>query len=652
MPPPHGRFMRNANRDYVLLNDTGEDVDPEKAAQQRVSPARLFSLSKGEIPTLVLATVFLLLSSLTQVAFPKLAGELIDVAINSQQPSGSSPEAAQRRTNLILAQIIAVVVLGGVAGGLRSWLFQSAAERVMYRLRVNLFKSLVNQEVGFYDRVRTGELTNRLSEDTRLMKSVATTSLSMALRALTVTVLGLVMMFLTSWLLALLTVAIIPPLFLLFTVYGRLSRRYVKEQLAASAQATTVAEEAFSNLRTVRAFAKEEAMLGRYEGAQGQTLTYGLRSAKLDGAFMSLNSSLATGAIMVVLWFGARLVLEDKLTAGALSAFVVYAVFVASNAGMLMGVFSQALGASERVFQLLDRQPAMPPSGDLRPSGAPEGGELRLQGVWFAYPSRPSSWVLKGVDLHVEPGKKVALVGPSGGGKSTIVALLERFYDPARGAVSLDGVALPLLGHAFLHQQVALVSQEPVLFADTIFANIAFGCEEVPTQEQVEAAARVANAHDFISALPHGYHTAVGERGVRLSGGQKQRVAIARAVILNPRVLLLDEATSALDAESEHLVQEALERVSSGRTVVVIAHRLSTVQTADEVAVVQDGTIAERGTHDGLLTAGGVFAALVRRQLLGGGAAGVNGGSTGSLHEVLARAGENGRKDAEKDGRM
>lgn len=623
-PPPSPWGSRDPNRDYQLLVASDEEEAAESEGQQQhkpPGPGRLLALARDEAWALTGASLVLLVSSLAQVAFPKLAGDLIDVAI--EQQGGAGPHAGARATNRILLQTLAVVAVGGAADGVRSWLFRSAAERLVCRLRVRLFTTLLLQEVGFYDRARTGELTNRLAEDTQMVKSAATTSISAALRAASVCLLGLGMMFATSWLLASLTLAVIPPLLLLFIPYARRSRRYMKEQLAASAGATTVAEECFSNLRTVRSFAKEDAMGARYAAAQQQALSCGLRSAVLDGAFFPLHQSLATGAVMVVLWYGARLVIAGQLSAGQLSAFVVYAVFVAANAGMLAGVLSsvvQALGAGERVFQLLDRQPAQDlRQGRLRPAGAPEGGALAFQAVWFAYPLRPSAWVLKGLTLHISPGSQVALVGPSGGGKSTCVALMERFYDPQKGAVLLDGVPLPLIDHSYLHTQIALVSQEPVLFAGSIAANIGFGCPGGgASREQLEAAARVANAHDFIAAFPQGYDTRVGERGVRLSGGQKQRVAIARAVILNPRVLLLDEATSALDAESEALVQEALERVSAGRTVVVIAHRLSTVQQADSVAVVQDGLIAEQGSHAELLAAGGVYATLVRRQLLMG----------------------------------
>ncbi|EIE23519.1 putative ABC transporter [Coccomyxa subellipsoidea C-169] len=595
-----GGRRRILSKDYTLLRDD-QDADDIEIGQQR-NGASAWRL------VLFLGTLALVVGSLATVAVPKLAGELIDVCINYAKEE-SSGDVAKRVLNQKLFQIIGILAVGGVATGIRSWLFNASAEKVMWRLRNNLFSHIILQEVGFFDRVRTGELMNRLSEDTRLMKSAGTISISIALRSSVVASFGLVLMFMTSPLLSALTLACLPFLLVSFRIFSKLNMKYTAEMLTASAQAATVAEECFGSIRTVRSFAKETASTERYGGAQGQVLQWGLKSARASGFFFGFNSIIGTGSIVTVLWFGARQVVDGKLSAGQLSSFVIYALYVGTNVGALAGVISnliQAVGASRRVFELLDRHARQKPSGNEKPMGSPEGGEIVFDNAWFAYPSRPDVQVLKGLSLRVQRGQKFALVGASGGGKSTIVNLIQRFYDPQRGAIMLDGVHLPEIQHEWLHSQVSIVSQEPILFAESILYNITFGVEE---------AAKLANAFEFIQAFPQGFHTKVGERGIRLSGGQKQRVAIARAILTKPRILLLDEATSALDAESEALVQEALERVEAGRTVVVIAHRLSTVKTASTVAVIESGVIVERGTHSELLAKGGAYAVLVRRQL-------------------------------------
>ena len=332
--------------------------------------------------------------------------------------------------------------------------------------------------------------------------------------------------------------------------------------------------------------------------------------------FLGATSLAGYGAVALVLWFGGRLVARDAMTVGELTSFILYTLIVAfslSALGDLWADLMRAGGASERVFELLERVPAIPVSGGERPVRME--GRVELVGVTFAYPARSETRVLHGIDLKVTPGEVVALVGPSGGGKSTIASLLLRLYDPTLGAVRLDGRDLRELDPGWLREQIGVVAQEPVLFSTTIAANIRYGRPEA-SDDEVEAAARAANAHQFVAALPEGYLTEVGERGVQLSGGQRQRVAIARAILKDPRLLLLDEATSALDAESEALVRDALARLLEGRTAVVIAHRLSTVRDADRVVVVDEGRIVESGSHDELVGSEGVYRRLVEKQLL------------------------------------
>lgn len=643
----------------------------EESRTRSSSPLRLLKLARSQTWQLVAATVFLFISSLSQVAFPKLAGDLIDISIHQSQKT-FNPKAALNEINQVLIQATCLILVASISGCIRSLLFQSVAERIMFNLRVDLFHSLIYQDIGFYDKVRVGELTNRIAEDVRMIKGVATTSLSMALTSMTITITGIAMMFLTSWKLSILTSIIIPIVSGLYITYGRLSRELIKAQLAASAEATTIAEESFSSIRTVRSFAKEMAMEDKYKESQKRALDHGIKYSVISAIFSSVNGAVSTAGIMLVIWFGAREVIHGALTPGKLSSFIVYSMYVGGNSGALFGVFSSvvsSMGAGERVFELLDTVPAIQvedKNSNAVPSASPDkknflslpaffrngcstvtsssdvetttapllkdppdipteyvggsgGAEVVLSNIWFAYPSRPSTWVLQDLSLSIPRGKKVALVGGSGNGKSTIISLIQRFYDPQRGTVSLDGLPLPAIDHAYLHRAVALVAQEPTLFADSIANNIAYGCNRSElTQDATERVARLANAHDFIVSFPQKYDTTVGEKGVRLSGGQKQRIAIARALAVDPKVLLLDEATSALDAESEHLVNEALDRASRGRSVLIVAHRLSTVQNADVVAVVSEGKIVEQGTHEQLLEKEGAYAALVHRQLLGG----------------------------------
>jgi ATP-binding cassette subfamily B protein len=381
----------------------------------------------------------------------------------------------------------------------------------------------------------------------------------------------------------------------------------------ALAQSTEVAEETLSGIRTVRAFAREAQEVQRYQGAVQSSFGLARQRAQASAVFQGVVGFAAYGAIAAVLWYGGILVLRKEMQVGDLTAFILYTLTVAFAFGAvsdLWGDFMRAAGASERLFELLDREPKLHSGQQKLPSVR---GEVALQNVYFTYPARPDMQVLKGLSLTLQAGEVVAVVGYSGAGKSTIAQLLSRFYDPQEGQVLLDGVDLRTLEQHWLREQVGVVSQEPILFATSIADNIRYG-RTTATQAEVEAAAKAANAHSFIASFPDGYQTLVGERGVRLSGGQKQRVAIARAILKDPRLLVLDEATSALDAESEALVQQALDRLMHGRTTLIIAHRLSTVLTADRVVVLDAGKVAETGTHDELLAMGGIYRKLVERQ--------------------------------------
>lgn len=567
---------------------------------------RILRLARPEVRSLVAGTFFLALGSAASLAFPQAIRFIVD-----QAQTGGLATLDRAALWLIL-----VIVIQAAAAALRFSLFTVAGERVVARLRGDLFARLVEQEIAFFDEKKTGELTNRLSSDTTVLQNAVSVNISMALRFLVTTVGGMGLLFYTSPRLTLVMLAVVPPVALGAVAYGRRVRKLSRDVQDALASGSEVAEEVLGGIRTVRAFDAERHEAARYASAVARSFDIARKRALTAATFMGVASFAAYLAAVAVLWYGGRLVAGGGLTAGGLTSFLVYTLLVAFSLGGLSDLwadFMKASGAAERIFELLDRAPAIPPAGGAEPAHVE--GRVELSGVVFSYPTRRDAPVLTGIDLAIRPGEVVALVGPSGAGKSTIAGLLSRLYDPDAGAILLDGHDLRELSPSFLRRQVGVVAQEPILFSSSIGENIRYG-REGATDAEVEAAARAANAHTFVSRFPDGYATLVGERGVQLSGGQKQRVAIARAVLKDPRILVLDEATSALDAESEHLVKEALDRLMEGRTTLIIAHRLSTVKGADRVLVIDGGKIVQSGPHAALMAEDGMYKRLVERQFV------------------------------------
>jgi ABC-type multidrug transport system fused ATPase/permease subunit len=590
---------------------------------------KILGLLREELPALSAGTVLLVAGSALSLVYPQGIRVIVDGAIAGRDP------AAVTRVAVFLA-ILAVVQGAAVAG--RHLLFSLAGERGVRRVRERLYRSLLSQDIAFFDASRTGELVSRLGSDCATIQSLVAANVSMAFRNVITALGALALLFFTSGRLTLVMLLVVPPVAIGGVAYGRKVRALARRYQDALADASHVAEESLSAIRTVRAFNAESAETARYERATGDAYAAARKRAFAGSGFMGGAAAGGYVAMAVVLGYGGTLVAKGTLTAGSLTAFLVYTLLIAMSLGSLADLWAEAmkgLGAADRVFALMDRVPEMPISlapfdsaaaspplrsgrtGQVsgRTGDAECEGRIAFEGVDFSYPTRPDIEVLSGMDLTISSGEVVALVGASGAGKSTVAALIGRLYDPTGGRILLDGWDLRELDPAWLRAQIGVVPQESVLFSASIEENVKYG-RPGAAHEDVVAACRAAHADAFVRTFPEGYATTVGERGQQLSGGQRQRIAIARAVLKDPRILLLDEATSALDAESEALVQDALEKLMHGRTALVIAHRLSTVARADRVVVLEGGRVVESGAHAALMARPGIYRRLVERQLM------------------------------------
>lgn len=578
---------------------------------------RLFSLAKPEKWNLGCAVAFLLVSSSVTMTIPFSLGKVLDIIYEQSDSS-----EARQKLNKVCGVLLGIFLLGAICNYGRIYFMSTAGYRMTNSLRRQVFGAILRQEQGWFDTRPTGELVNRLSADTQIVGTALSMNISDGLRSTVMVVAGTSMMFYMSYELALVGLAIVPPIAGIAVVYGRFVRNISKKLQDALAESTKVAEERISNIRTVKSFGQENREIDMYHNAIKHVLSIGYKESKARGFFYGMTGFSGNVIIISVLYYGGVMITSNSLTVGNLSSFLLYAAYIGVSVSGLSSFYTdlnKSLGAATRLYEIIDREPIISNQGGIIPIEVPQG-HIEFKDIKFSYPSRDDVQIFHDLKLDIQPGQTVAVVGSSGSGKSTLGALLLRLYDPLAGEVLLDNNNIRDLNPSWLKKHVGTVSQEPILFSCSIKENILYGADDPDkiSEEEFKRVCKEANVLEFVQKLPQGFETVVGERGVMLSGGQKQRVALARALIKDPKILLLDEATSALDAQSEHLVQEALERVMKGRTVLTIAHRLSTIQNADLIAVLQDGQIVEKGNYQDLISKDGVFKEFIKHQTIEG----------------------------------
>ncbi|XP_074708008.1 mitochondrial potassium channel ATP-binding subunit isoform X2 [Strix uralensis] len=591
---------------------------PPDPAQPRPEPAfdwpLFWTFLRPQLLALSAAVALALGAALLNVHIPVLLGQLVNVVARCARGhiAGYLREARSPALRLLAVYCVqGLLTFGYIA------LLARVGEQVAGSMRKALFVSLLRQDVAFFDANRTGQLVNRLTADIQEFKSSFKLAISQGLRSGTQTLGCFVSLYLLSPKLTGLLLVVLPVLVGAGALIGTVLRSFSRRAQEQVAKATGVADEVLGNVRTVRAFAMEDPQAGLYCAEVDRAGWLNERLGLGIAAFQGLSNLALNGIVLGTIFVGGSLMAGDELSPGDLMSFLVASQTVQrsmANISILLGQVVRGLSAGARVFELLTLEPSVALRGGGSIPSHSLLGRICFNHVSFSYPTRPGYLVLRDFSLTLPPCKTVAIVGPSGGGKSTVAALLERFYEPTQGTITLDGHDISSLDPSWLRGQViGFISQEPVLFGTTIMENIRFG-KPGASDAEVYAAAQLANADGFIRSFPEGYDTVVGERGVTLSGGQKQRVAIARALLKDPPILILDEATSALDAQSEKVVQEALDRAVTGRTVLLIAHRLSTIRGADLIVVLAQGRVAEAGTHEDLVRRGGLYAELIRRQ--------------------------------------
>ena len=555
----------------------------------------------------VIGFIFLIFSTSTSLVFPKMIGSIIEVI------EGKSDYTI----NQITAVLVVVLLFQSIFSFLRIYTFARVSERAMADVRRDVYSKIITLPLPFLEQRRVGELTSRITADVTQLQDVLSFTIAEFFRQIATLLVGVVLISYTSWKLTVFMLATFPVMVVAAMFFGRYIRRLSKKAQDELAAANVIVEETLQSVQVVKAFTNEHLEVNRYQTALGRVVANALKAATFRGGFVSFIIFALFGGIVGVVWFGASLVQAGEMSIADLFTFTLYTAFIGGAIGGMGDIYAQlnkTVGASERLLEILAEPSEVSldaPTTTVLPAVQ---GQIRYREVGFAYPARPEVAVLRGISFTIQPGEKIALVGYSGAGKSTIIQLLMRFYEAQEGEILLDGLPLSSYPITYLRQHIAVVPQEVMLFGGTIRENIAYGKPDA-TQAEVYEAARQANALSFIESFPEGFDTLVGERGVKLSGGQRQRIAIARAILKDPKILILDEATSSLDAESERLVQEALDQLMQNRTTIVIAHRLATIRKVDTIYVVREGKIVESGTHEALAALpDGMYASLIKLQ--------------------------------------
>ena len=593
------------------ISDEGESESP--FAVKKISWEGLkktFALFRYILPykwLFIVGMIFLTLSTFTSLAFPKLIGSIVEVI------EGKS----QYTINQITFFLVFVLIFQAVFSFLRIFLFTRVSERAMADLRRDTYAKIITLPIGFLEQRRVGELTSRVTSDVSQLEGVLSFTIAEFFRQIATLVVGIAIISYTSWKLTLFMMGTFPILVIAAMFFGRYIRRLSKKAQDELAAANVIVEETLQSVNVVKAFTNEHLEVNRYQTALGKVVKLALHAATYRGGFVSFIIFAIFGGIVGVIWFGAGLVQSGDMNLSDLFTFILYTTFIGASIGGLGDLYAQinkTVGASERIFELLAETSEVSVEESANTSIAPVRGDITYKNVHFSYPSRADLPVLKGISFHVNAGEKIALVGYSGAGKSTIIQLLMRYYNNQSGNILVDGKPISEYGISELRKNIAIVPQEVILFGGTIYENIAYGRPSA-TKEEVYEAANKAYATEFIDSFPERFETVVGERGIKLSGGQRQRIAIARAILKDPKILILDEATSSLDAESEKLVQIALNELMQNRTTIVIAHRLATIRKVDSIYVIRDGKIAESGSHQELsLLDNGLYASLIKLQ--------------------------------------